>query len=800
MLRNYMNVAIRSLLRHKGYSLINIVGLAIGLAVCILIFQYVRTELAYDAFHENGEDIYRIVTSFRQETGELEYSALSPIRLGPALAEQYPDITRFTRFLNRTTVVKSNGRVFNELLLFADTPVLSMFSFEMVRGNPDEALTDKYSVILSESAAEKYFGASDPMGKTISIKAKDGFADFVVTGVVENVPYNSTIKFDFLLPYVAILDELSPPFKESWGANTTRTYVQLAKGSSAALLEQKLPGFLDTHLRQRLGDRPHLPRFHLQPLRDIHLDPRISYRLEPTNNPVYLYMLSAIGIFILILACINVTNLAVGQASTRLKEVGTRKVVGAGRKELVKQFLGESVALSVLAMCVALVLAEIFAPVFNVLANTRLSINYVGDWTVLPMLLGLVLLVSIVAGGYPALYLSRFNPAEIIRGSVRVGKASVFTRSLVVLQFSLSIFFIICTLFMSGQMSYMRNMNLGFEDDQVVIIRTGSADGGQALELMRNELRFEPSIKSIAGAGQSLGRVSTYMATIAECADMDAECYVFRIDQNYLSTMGMELTQGRNFSEDFPADPRGSVIVNQSFVEKLGLASPLAKKVKLPIGGALEDNAGAIVGVVEDFNFLSLQNKVEPAVLHMSPEHSIRYIAVKISPEEVGKTIGLLKDSWSKVAPDAPFEYYFLDEDFNRQYAAEERWSSIFGYSSFFAIFIASLGLLGITTLAVGRRTKEIGIRKVLGATAAGLVRLISKEFLLLVLIANVVAWPVAYYAASRWLENYAYRISIGWGVFVLAGLLAFLIALITVTFQAVKAALANPVESLRYE
>ncbi len=473
--------------------------------------------------------------------------------------------------------------------------------------------------------------------------------------------------------------------------------------------------------------------------------------------------------------------------------------MGAGRRELVKQFMGESVALTVLAMCIALVLAEVLVPVFNGLANTRLAFDILGNWTILPTLLGLMLLVSVAAGGYPALYLSRFNPAEIIKGSLRVSKPGVFTRSLVVLQFSLSIFFIICTLLMSRQLNHMKNMNLGFEDDQVVIINTGTADGEQALGLLRNELRSEPSIISIAGAGESLGRVSTYMGTMAECADMDAECYVFRIDQNYLSTMGMELTQGRNFSVNFPADPGHSVLVNEAFVDRFGHQSPLGEKVRVPVR-ALEDNIGTIVGVVRDFNYLSLHTDVEPAVLHMSPRYPVSYIAIKIDPENVQQTIGMLRRTWSKIAPDVPFEYYFLDEDFNRQYAAEERWSSIFGYSSFFAILIASLGLLGITMLAVGRRTKEIGIRKVLGATVPGLARLVSKEFLLLVLIANLLAWPAAYYAAARWLENYAYRISIGWEAFAFAGLLALLIALITVSFQAVRTALTNPVDALRYE
>jgi len=367
------------------------------------------------------------------------------------------------------------------------------------------------------------------------------------------------------------------------------------------------------------------------------------------------------------------------------------------------------------------------------------------------------------------------------------------------MQFSLSVFFIICTLLMSHQLKHMKNLDLGFKDDQVVVINTGTTDGEQAIQLMRNELRSHPAVKSIAGSGESLGRVSTYMATVAECGGVDAECHVFRIDEDYLHTMGMEVLQGRNFSADFPVDPEHSILVNESFADKFDLQSPLGEKVRVPVR-ALEDNIGTIVGVVRDFNYLSLHTGVEPAVLHMSPKYSISYIAVKIIPDDVQQTIGVLRNTWSKIAPEVPFEYYFLDEDFNRQYGIEERWSSIFGYSSFFAILIASLGLFGITMLAVGRRTKEIGIRKVLGATVPGVVRLVSKEFLLLTLIANLLAWPAAYFAMSSWLQGFAYRINIGLEAFVLAGLLAFTIALITVSSQAIKAALTNPVDTLRYE
>ncbi len=803
MFRNNLKVALRNLLRHKSYACINIIGLAVGLAICILIFQYVYVEMSYDKFHENGKNLYRFQISKRDDAGEWNHYSLSPIPLGPVLKEQFPEIQNFTRLMNRNTIVKANNNKFNETLLFTDPDFFSLFSFDLLRGNRVNALSDKYSAVISTTAAKKYFGTIDVLGKTFSIRRGGEFHDFTVSAVCRDVPHNSTIQFDILLPSATLLDNMDANFRDSWGAMTTRTYIRLADGSDPALLESKFPTLFRSHLRDRYGDEADKIlesfSFNLQPLAAIHLNPQISNTYEPVNNPVYLHILMAIGAFILILACINVINLALGQAATRFREMGTRRILGAGRMGLIKQFLGESLILSFISLALALVLAEISLPIFNRLAATNLSIAFFSNAVFLPALIGLAILVALVAGGYPALYLTRFRPAEIVRGAAKVGGPSLFTRALVVLQFSLSIFFIICTLMMSRQLDYMKDKNLGFDQDHVVMMPIKSGNGAQILELMKNELSSHRSIKSLTGCRESLGRISDYGFIDTKAGSVEDGSYIFRIDENYLKTMGIKLVEGRNFSTDFPADSTHSIIVNQAFVNKFGIESPLGEKVEAHFGG-LEDNTGEIIGVVEDFNFLSLHTDIEPALLHISPKHRIGYIAAKVEPENLSATLGTLRTAWIKVAPDLPFEYYFLDDDFNRQYQAEERWSAIFGYSSFFAILIASLGLLGITALALSRRTKEIGIRKVLGATVTGLVRLVTKEFLLLVLIANLLAWPAAFYAMRTWMQSFAYKSKLGPEIFLFSAFLALAIAFITASYQAIKAALANPVDSLRQE
>lgn len=798
MFRNFLKVTFRNFRKYKLYTFINIIGLSVALAFCILLFKYIQIESSYDSFHENGENIYRFVTSTHRGD-EIDYSSLSPIQLGPTVADEIPEIKRFTRLLNYTTVVKANENAFYETLLFADPDILNMFSFEIVRGDPETSLSEKNSAVITETAAAKYFGDTDPIGKTLSFKYKSGFEDFIVTGVTKNVPDNSTIKYDILLPYGVMLDKLPESFTQNWGAQTTRTYFQLDKATLAGLTENKIRGLLHNILRPVYGDLIDNVQLHLQPIEDIHLDPRYYNSNEPVGNPVYLYIMFGIGCFILILACINFINLTIGRAVTRFKEIGSRKILGSGRTGIISQFLLESTLLTLIAFTAALMLLELFIPLFNDLTGSEMTLSNMLNLQTLILFAGLLAAANLLGGAYPAIYLSRFNAADIIKGATRTAGPNLITKSLVIIQFSMSAFFIICTFLMLNQLDFIKSADLGFKKDHVLIIPQKAGDGEKMLGLLKNELKQLPSIKGICGSGQTLGDETTYAVTPVEYKGASSDCFVFRVDESFLSTMEIKLLEGRNFSSESPFDATGSVIVNETFIDRLNIDSPLGEEIVCRIG-ALENNTGNIIGVVKDYNFLSLHTEIEPALLHISPRHSIQYISIKIGPENIDGTIANIKEAWTRIAPYSPFEFYFLDEDFNRQYFHEERWSRILQYSSVFSLFIASLGLFGISSLAVNRRAKEISIRKVLGGTLRDVLLLLNKDFIILVVISNVVAWPAAYFVINYWLETFAYRIQINPGIFLMSGFITLSLALLTVTFRSLKTAVANPVEYLRYE
>jgi putative ABC transport system permease protein len=466
---------------------------------------------------------------------------------------------------------------------------------------------------------------------------------------------------------------------------------------------------------------------------------------------------------------------------------------------LILQFLLESTLLTLSAFIAALILVELFTPLFNNFTGSEITAGNMLNFKTLALFAGLLAAANLLGGAFPAFYLSRFNAADIIKGTARTAGPNFITKSLVVIQFSMSVFFIICTFLMISQLDFIKSADLGFNKDHIIVIPQKAGDGDKKLGLLRNELRQFPSIKGICGSGQTMGDETTYAVTPVEHGGNSTDCFVFRIDENFLSTMEITLLSGRNFSSDFPFDATGSVIVNETFVDRLNLNSPLGEEIICRIG-ALENNTGNIIGVVKDYNFLSLHTDIEPAVLHISPEHNIRYISIKIEHENIDGTIANIEEAWTRIAPHSPFEFYFLDEDFNNQYLIDERWSSILQYSSIFSLFIASLGLFGISSLAINRRTKEISIRKVLGGTLRDILLLLNKDFLILVAISNVVAWPAAYFVINYWLQNFAYRIQINPGIFLFAGFITLSVAMLTISFRSFKTALENPVEYLRYE
>ncbi|OGG54323.1 MAG: hypothetical protein A3F84_07540 [Candidatus Handelsmanbacteria bacterium RIFCSPLOWO2_12_FULL_64_10] len=796
MLRNYLIVAVRNLMRHKGHSAINIAGLAVGMAFCILTLLYVRYERSYDTFHENGDRIYR-VDLVEKKQGQWETYAILPPGAGPALVHDFPEVIQTVRFrapMNLITTVVLGEKRFNHPVLSADPGIFGMFTFPRVAGDLKTALLDKHSVVISKKMADKFFGEKDPLGATLSFWQLGQVTDRQVTGVVE-VPENSSIKFDFVTSIENWL-----PGQEGWSGLGVVTYVQLADRKQCSDLEKKLPLFVETYMGGRirslskfLGD--YQMRLQLQPLSTVHLTPGVKYSLESASDPAYGYVLSGIALSVLLIACVNFINLSMGLASTRSTEVGIRKVLGASRTHLMRQFWSESILLSFLALLVGLALAELALPAFNGLVDRRLSLIYGSAWG---WLLGLTLLIGLLTGGYPALVLSGFHPVTALRRHLKFGGANWFSRGLVVVQFSLTIFLIVATLLMSKQMDFLRAKNLGFNDERLIVVDTYSGLRDEEMRRLMQAYRKAASerreIEKVSASTPSIGRDFTISTRLIKHEEIQFEAKFYGVDYDYLEMLEMQLVEGRNFSRDFGADAKGAVIVNQTLVKKLGWSSAVGKKLPR------FDNA--IVGVVKDFHLFSLHQEIEPVVLELYPDINRRLslIYIKTGPGDPSSTLKLLREIWHQVIPDRPFVYSFLDEDIARQYQADERWGSIVTGSTFFAIFIACLGALGLTSLAVARRTKEIGIRKVLGASVSSVVALLSKEILLLVGVANLIAWPVAYYAVHRWLQDFAYRIDIGVGMFALGGVLTMMIVLLTVASQAIKAARSNPVDALRYE
>ncbi len=802
MFRNYIKISARNLLKQKVYSFINIFGLATAIAFCILIFLFVRDEVTHDSFHQKANRLFRVIILSKNEDGSVSSHALTPPPLGPALQEEFLDVAHMARFEKRGEVVHYQGKSSRESITLAEPDFFEMFSFPLIQGDPPTVLEDRNSVVLREDVATKYFGKPNPIGKILSIKMGARFFDFTVSGVAKNVPSNSSLTFDFLVSFDRVKDFMPESQLNQWLGFTTLTFIELQENVSVADFEKKFPVFIKKYAGQAIDKYMKWDNFaiqlKLQPLEDIYLNTQMSSSYQSGSNPVYSYILSGIAFLILIIAAINYMNLAIARSSIRLREIGVRKVLGANRKKLMHQFLGESLFFSFISLCVGIVLAELSLPTFNNFAGKKLSINYLSDWTTLASFMGLMLFVGFASGCYPALFLSSFRPAEVFRSHLRIGGKSKFSKGLVVVQFFLSIFLIISTLVMTQQLNYLQNKSLGFKGEQVVIIPTqGSTQGTLLVDRIRNDLASYPSVLKAAGSVVSLGNDKTYIASPVRFENKQVMSHYFLIDFDFLETIGLETVAGRDFAREFTADPQESVIVNERLVKEMGWDSAIGKKIKTFMG---RKDLLTVVGVVKDFHFESLHNQIKPAIFYIEPRWPQEFIYVKISPDNIPASLGLLGDTWKKNAPNFPFMYSFLDEEFEKLYRSEKRWSLILGCTSVFAILISCLGLFGLSALAIARRTKEIGIRKVLGASVQGLARMVSIDFLKLVFIANILAWPIAYYAMSRWLRSFAFRIDIQVWVFLLAALVAAAIALLTVGSQAVRAAMANPVESLRYE
>ncbi|MDZ7289255.1 MAG: ABC transporter permease [candidate division KSB1 bacterium] len=784
MLKNYLKIALRSFLRHKIYSAINLAGLGLGVAVCILILLFVRHEWSHDRYHRNAARIYLVTSAQSTSPSRFAQTVATPALLAPKLMANFPEIIQTVRFLHqRDAVLRYDDRLFKEeRFYFGDASVFEVFSFPLLAGDPKTALREPNTLVLTEKAAKKYFGDENPIGKILSL---DGQGEFKVTGVLQEIPTNSQFVFDFLASF-ATLGEITNPYKY-FG---TYTYLLLPENYPAKDLEEKFAAHRE-ELAWYLDDL----YFKLEPLTKIHLNPALSSSMDNAGDIRYVYMFSVIAILILLIACSNYLNLATARSTLRAREVGIRKVLGAERLRLAKQFLGEAILFSLFAFMFALVLVELFLPVFNRLVEKSLHIDYVHDLGLLLALGGFALMVGIVTGSYPALLLSAFRPIHVLKGIFPTGSsrrtALTFRRILVVAQFTISIALIAGTMIIGRQLQYIRHHKLGFEKEHIVSLYIRNTPILQNHESFKAELLQHPGIlKASVASGSPFDGVFIAPYKIGET---EVELHYVIVDYDYLETLGMKLVAGRNFSRNQTTDAENTIILNETAVKMFDLQSPLGRE----FSGM--DAKRTIIGVVEDFHSASLHEPIQPTVLHIFPRN-YRSILVRLRPENIPATMAFLERKWREFAPNRPFDYAFLDQKFDRLYRAEEKLATIFGYFAGIAIVIACLGLFGLAAFATEQRTKEIGVRKVLGATVMNVVALFSKDFAKLVLLANLLAWPIGWYAMHRWLQNFAYRIDIGWWVFVLAGGLALVIALVTVSTQAFKAALANPVEALRYE
>ncbi len=788
MIQNYAKVAVRNIRKHKAYSLINVAGLALGLTVSLFIFLWIRDELSFDRFHVGFQDIYRLTEDQRSADGSIFPVAVTPELLGPGLKADFPEVLEFARIrpLGRNLISHGDRQFYEGGIVFVDPAFLEIFSFPLVKGDPATALANPDSMVITEGTARRYFGNEDPMGRTLRLA--NAF-DFRVTGVAHDAPANSHLRFDILGNFDVVLKTFG--FGGGWWNNNFYTYVRLTPNADLGKLSPLVHEYL-TRIEPRTRTR-----IRLQPLRDIHL--RSSYAIDTygatQDRSKDITIFATVAFLVLLIACINYMNLATARAGFRSKEVGLRKVVGAGRSEIMRQFFGESLLFAVVSALFAAGLARLCLPLFNNLSAKTLTPSALAALPVLLFLGGAALLAGVLSGVYPALFLSAFRPVSIFRGEPLTGtRSALFRKSLVVLQFGMSIVFIAGTLVISAQLRYMNTKNLGYDRESVVYFRL-RGDLGRNYNAFKNELSNNPAIMGVTSSSD----IPTYTvhstgAFAWEGREPEQRILIhqFSVDYDYFEILGMEMAEGRSFSREFPSD-EGAFIVNETAVRLMGYEDPLGKTL------TLYDRRGPIVGVVRDFNFKSLHTSVEPLVLRIEPARNA-YVLVKLVPGKIAEGLETIRRLHEAHNPGNPLEYDFLDESLGGLYGADRRFGAIIRVFTGLAIFVSCLGLFGLASFLIERRTREIGIRKILGADTGRIVILLSKDFLKWVAAANLIAIPVAYYAMGRWLESYAYRTGISAWVFVGAGCLALGIALLTISAHSFRAAGANPAESLRYE
>ena len=800
MIKNYFKVALRNLWRNKVFSVIKILGLSIGLSVCMLIFLYTKDEISYDQFQENKQQLYRVIQNWQMGSDKSQTIGITNSVVGESFAKEIPEILQSVKVNGTPVTVKKNSDVLTENPLFVDDNFFSVFTFPLTEGNKRNALKDPHSVVLSKDMAKKYFGTTDVVGNIMQIKLDTAFENFTITAVAENSPQNSTLKTDMLLP-ITFYEKYNS--NKGWLGGSLNTFLLLSPQAKINVVEKKMQVLFDKNTKEKLAEATkeqgialHI-KLALQPFTDIHL----STKAGPDNgmadgsNPVYSYILTCIAVFILLIACINFINLAIAQSMKRSKEIGIRKVVGSTRKQLIKQFLTESFVVSLIAFFIAIALTITVLPFFNELANKKLSLSYLTDWYLYAGYFLLLLLTSFVAGFYPSLVLSAFKPVKVLYARQKIFSRNYFTKGLIVLQFGLAIFLIIGTIAIYSQLNFLQHANLGYDSGNLVRLDIPiHKTSDQLPAVFKNELLNKRGIVRVAARNRGRN------ISGAKVEGKEIEIENSKIDDQYIPAFNIPLIAGRNFSADYPSDSINSVIVNESFLKKAGWTLNNAVGKTFNFGESHDNRMVTVIGIVKDYHFLSLKNKITPAVFTMDPAFNFGEIWVKIKPTDVPETLTMLQNTFKKLVPYYPYSYQFMNDINAKNYETETKWKQIISIASALFIFISCIGLIGLVLLSIEQRTKEIGIRKVLGAAVSRIVLLISREFVILIGIAFVIAIPVGYYFINKWLQDFAYRIHIGWWMFLLAGAIVLFIALLAMSFQAIRAATANPVKSLRTE
>jgi putative ABC transport system permease protein len=814
MIRNYLRSAWRNIARHKFISFINIFGLTVGLTCCLLIITYLINELSYDRYNVNADRTYRVTRIFYSRNGEenLHLSAVAP-PFGPLLKTAFPDIEKVTRVLpNGTTVLKYKEKLFNEQNgFFADENFFNIFSANVIEGDKKKALYDPYNIMLTPEVAKKYFGNDNPINKTITTIVYGFKHEYKVTGIFEPFPANAHMHPDILMSFNTLKDSAiygEKQLETNFGNNSFYTYLLMPKGYNMDIITRQFDAFVDKYYNPKglpPGIKPHqTTKLTIQKLTDIHLQSHLDDEIEPNGDMKRVYIFSIIALFILLIACINYMNLSTARSALRAKEIGIRKVIGAQRKEIIRQFLGESILITWVALLLAGALTWFLLPYINTISHLSLSFSSLFHWNILIGVLLLPFVVGLLSGVYPAIFMSSFRPVQVLKGLLKVGSGNVsFRQVLVVVQFSVSIVLIVATTVVFQQLRYIQNKSLGFNKD-FILTTTYSGALTKQFESFRNELLNNPAVKGVGRSsripsGRLLDDQDAQVIEGGKTVPTQIDLKMITTDYDFMDTYGMKLAAGRNFSRQFLTDT-ANYVINETAVQQLGWKTPQNAVGKDLIYGGTK---GKVIGIVKDFHFESLHQPIIPMIFLLPGPSNAFYnrISIKVDGHNVQSAISSIGATWRKYLPEIPFDYTFVDQRFQKLYDAEQQESQLFTIFSCLAIFIACLGLFGLSAFTISQRVKEIGIRKVLGANIPQIVSELSRSFMMLIVIAAMIALPIAWWLMHKWLENnFAFRIEVSGWVLLFAGMVALIIAFVTISFQAVKAANANPVKSLRSE